>query len=168
MLVHSRPHEWTVSYDAGTNLKGDPIKTDLQGVSDDPDLLIILEAMEEIKKSPYDSYSSLPFLGGQINRHRVGEKLLDFLVRVVRSGDKKKLVLLEKCMKYLESTTKTKLYRFTNSLLGFCDDFGRLPTPTQLHSRIVANGHNFSSSAFYNDLNEIGLGWLSRDRKKRK
>jgi hypothetical protein len=167
LLVHSRSYGWTVSCGEGTKLKGDAIKTVFQGVSDDPDLVMILTEMEEIKKSSHDSYSYLPFPGANMTRHRVGDKLFDFLVRIVRSGEEKKLNLLQKCMDYLHPPTKTKIDRFTHSLSNYCNNHGRLPTPPELLRQIYADGYEFSNPQFYKSLNEIGLRWMSRERKKR-
>ncbi len=168
MLVHSRASSWTVSCGEGTKLKGDAIKTVFQGVSDDPDLVMILTEMEEIKKSSHESYSYLPFPGANMTRHRVGDKLFDFLVRIVRSGEKKKLNLLQKCMDYLHPPIMTKMDRFALSLLNICNKRGMLPTPTELCNQIYSDGYEFSNPQFYKSLNELGLCWMSRERKKRK
>lgn len=153
---------WVVATDARSSLKGDAEKTIFQGVTSDPDLLTVLGAVKEIKESNKTFTEAIHFPGGIRKQMRVGERLLDFLLPVIRNSDFKKLRLLEKCMKYLEAPTRTKLSRFTDNLRSACQELGRLPTPPELHSRIVQDGYALKESRFYKDLNDVGLGWLTR------
>jgi hypothetical protein len=162
MIQNSR-NGWVVAYDAASRLKGEALKTVFQGVATDPDLERVLSAVEEIKNIPVDYMGGYHFPGGTKTERRVGERLLDFLVPVIRTSNFKKVRLLEKCMKYLETPTKTKLDRFVTPLRGACEKLGRLPTPPELLSCIRATGFQIADSRFYTDLNDIGLGWLTRD-----
>jgi hypothetical protein len=153
---------WVVATDARSSLKGDAEKTVFQGIADDPDLHSVLGAVREIKGSKETFMDVIEFPGGIKKKERVGARLLDFLLPVIRNSDFKKLKLLEKCMKYLEAPTRTKLSRFTDCLRAACRDLDRLPTAPELYSRILDGGYELKEARFYKDLNDVGLGWLTR------
>jgi hypothetical protein len=161
-MLNGSHNGWVVATDARSNLKGEAAKTIFQGVADDPDLHTILGAIQEIKESKVKFIDMIKFPGGIKTQERVGVRLLDFLLPVIRNSDFKKLRLLEKCMKYLEVPTTTKLTRFTNNLRSACEELCRLPTAPELYSRILDGGYELKESRFYKDLNDVGLGWLTR------
>jgi hypothetical protein len=158
---------WVVATDSRSHLKGDSEKTVFQGVADDPDLQSVLGAIQEIKQTKEMFIPTIHFPGGIREQVQVGKRLLDFLVPVIRNSDYKKLKLIEKCMKYLEVPTRTKLSRYTDSLRAACLDFGRLPTPPELYSKIISEGYELRESGFYKDLNDLGLGWLTRKKSSK-
>lgn len=158
---------WVVATDARSSLKGDAEKTVFQGIADDPDLHSVLGAVREIKESKEPFMDVIEFPGGIKKKERVGARLLDFLLPVIRNSDFKKLKLLEKCMKYLEAPTRTKLSRFTECLRAACRELDRLPTAPELYSRILDGGYELKEARFYKDLNDVGLGWLTRKNSTR-
>jgi hypothetical protein len=158
---------WVVATNSRSDLKGDSEKTVFQGVADDPDLQSVLGAIKEIKQTKEMFIPTIHFPGGVREQVQVGKHLLDFLVPVIRNSDYKKLKLVEKCMKYLEVPTRTKLSRYTDHLCAACVEFGRLPTPPELYSKIISEGYELRMSGFYKDLNDIGLGWLTKKKSSK-
>jgi hypothetical protein len=158
---------WVISTNSKTALRGEATKTIFQGVADDPDLHRVLSALEELKTSPVDHVESYHFPGGVKKTRRVGEALLDFLGPVVRTSDYQKLRLLEKCLRYLDSATKTKSDRYCLPLRAACEELGRLPTAPELYSRVLKTGFQVKESRFYSDLADVGLGWLTRKNSKK-
>jgi hypothetical protein len=153
---------WVISSTSKTSIKGEATKTIFQGVVDDPDLHRVLDAVEELKTSPVDYMESHHLPGGEKKTRRVGEDLLNFLGPVIRTSNYRKLRLIEKCLRYLDSATKTKSDRYCLPLRKACEALGRLPTAPELYSRVLETGYQIKESRFYSDLADLGLGWLTR------
>jgi len=170
-LVASKPNGWKAVFDdESLKLAGEAAKTVFQGVADDPDLPVVLNAVEEIRGSTEDFVTAPPpplnyDRGIEIKRQRIGEQLLDFLVPLIRNPDFKKLQLLEKCIRYLQSETKTKMDRMTGALCDACEKYGRIPTAPELFSWITNSGYQLKEARFYSDLCDVGLGWLTRKNR---
>lgn len=166
-FIHGCPMGWKVIRDSRNSLKGEPMKTVFQGLKDDPDLHGLLQAVQEIKSHDVDYLESTSFPSGTKIQRRVGEKLLDFLVPVIRASEIQRLHLIEKCINYVDSRTRTKMDRFSDALRAACVELGRLPTPPELFNKILDEGHRLKESNFYPDLVEVGLDWLVRKNSKK-
>jgi hypothetical protein len=172
MLVESEPRSWAVVYDKAMVIKGEPAKTIFQGVSDSPDLRMLLGVVDDIISSTEDYETKLPtpldtFVGEPPERQRVGEALLNFIVPAIRAKDTNKLRLLEKCVRFYDPPSKTKIERFAKPLKKLCQAIGRPPSAPELYSAIIADGYDMKESRFYADLNDVGLGWLTRKRSSK-
>ncbi len=170
MLVATDRFGWSVHPGEGTQTRGEAAKTVLQGVVEDQSLPTIFDALDEILENTGDFHEEIPKLMSTrkseqpVERRRVGEKLLDFLVPAIRGFDLKKIDLLKKCIKFYGDRTRTKVEMFCNALQEACEELERLPSAPELHARIVGGGFELKESRFYSDLADLGLGWLTRKK----
>lgn len=163
-MIQSSRKGWVITSNSRTDLKGESRKTVFQGVEDEEQLVKLLGAVREIKECPVDYLETIKLPEGSRTKTRVGERLLDLLVPAIRNFDFKLIGLLEKCMRFLESPTPTKLDRFINPLREVCVELDRLPTAPELYAKIRAGGYQLKESRFYSDLPDVGLGWLTKKK----
>jgi len=163
-LIQSSRKGWVIATNARTNLNGESRKTVFQGVEVEEHLVKLLAAVREIKDCPVDYLETIKLPEGSRTKTRVGERLLDLLVPAIRNFDFKMIGLLEKCMRFLEFPTPTKLDRFIKPLRNACTELDRLPTAPELYARITAGGYQLNESRFYSDLRDVGLGWLTKKK----
>jgi hypothetical protein len=153
---------WKIESDPKMELIGDPYKTVFQGLKGDKDLFDVLSAVKEIKAGL--ELSKTKFVTNENGKLELipadGRDLMIFLRTVIQTSDYNKLKHIEKCMKYLESPTQTKMERFSKSIQQLCNNLNRPPTPKEVFSHLYPNTMTDQYRDIYRDLDDLGLGWL--------
>jgi hypothetical protein len=153
---------WKIESDPKMELIGDPYKTVFQGLKGDKDLFDVLSAVKEIKAGSEPSKTK--FVTNENGKIELipsdGRDLMIFLRTVIQTSDYYKLKHIEKCMKYLESPTKTKMERFSKSIQQLCNNLNRPPTPKEVFDHLYPNTMSDQYRDIYKDLDDLGLGWL--------
>jgi hypothetical protein len=161
-LISGVSKGWKIESDPKMELIGDPYKTVFQGLKGDKDLFDVLSAVKEIKAS--SELSKTKFVTNENGKIELipadGRDLMIFLRTAIQTSDYYKLKYIEKCMKYLESPSQTKMNRFSKCIQQLCNKLNRPPTPKEIFSHLYPNTMSEQFRDIYRDLDDLGFGWL--------
>jgi hypothetical protein len=163
-MISNTSSGWKIESLVNRELAGDSFKTVFQGFKGDNQVLDVLLAVRKIKSNsePYIT-KLIRNAAGKLELIKAdGGCLMDFLRPVIKTANYKKLKLIEKCIKYLESPTQTKMERTFKAIKHLCEKLNRPPTPKEIfdhiHPDILNRGGQYRD--IYRDLRDLGLGWL--------
>lgn len=156
---------WKIESLENRELVGDSFKTVFQGFKGDNEVFNVLSAVREIKSNsePYPTKELIRNSAGKlVVEYADGSCLMDFLRPVIKTNNYKRLKLIEKCIKFLESPTQTKMERTFKAIKHLCEKFNRPPTPKEIFEHIYPDTQKRGGQYrdIYRDLRDLGLGWL--------
>ncbi len=165
-MINCSNSRWSIESHGINELAGDSFKTVFQGFKSDRDLPSVLTAVRELKSEPYKTKLTTNNEGKFELIKADGSDLMNFLRPVIKNSDYKKLKLIEKCMRFLESPTQTKMERTFNSILILCNKLNRPPVPKEIYFNLHPSREEHEYRDIYPDLYDFGLSWLIKNYHK--